>query len=70
MVEFVVAGKFGHLRIIHILITQEQYLEENYVMTVILLLLVFFFITLDFTLALRSVLVNKMQEGNITCNII
>lgn len=65
-----VARKFGHLRIIHILITQEQYTEENYVMAVILLLLVFFYTTLDFTLALRSVLVNKMQEGNIMCNII
>lgn len=38
-IESVVAMKFGHLRLIHILITLVQYLEENYVLAAILLLL-------------------------------
>lgn len=53
--------------------TQEQWSEENLVLAVILLLLMFFYISLDFTLALRSVLealVEKMKGGNIICNVI
>lgn len=52
-VESMVARKFGHLRLIHILITLVQHLEVNYVLIAILVLLGslgFFYITLDFSL--------------------
>lgn len=53
--------------------TQEQSFEDNLVLSAILLFLVGFYTSLDFTLALRSVLealVKKMKRRNIICNLI
>lgn len=73
-IESVVAMKFGHLRLIHILITLVQYLEENYVLAAILLLLgcLGFFLhnTWFQSWFVLDALLKKIKRGNIACNII